>query len=332
MNRRALVAAAGAVLAAILVFVFVGIGRDATTTSEQQSEVLTDLAELADSAQAPGTVNDTANESLAAALDETATIDPPSPDAQDDFPAIVDSAVKDPDLRLEPAAASFEILEVIPHDTGAFTQGLEIFDDRLFESTGLVGQSSIRELDLDSGAVLRNTAVDNVFAEGLTILGDTAIQLTWQDGVAFRYDTETFEQTETYTYEGEGWGLCHDDEQLVMSDGSPTLQFRDPGTFELRSTVDVTFAGVPVDELNELECVDGTVWANIWRSSLIVEIDPGTGAVLTVLNAATLTPPEVAGSSSAVLNGIAFDPTDGTFLLTGKLWPSIYRVRLTIDE
>jgi len=266
-------------------------------------------------------------------LTALADIAPPSPAATDNFPAIVDSAVRAPDARTTPMGAVFEIVDTIPHDINAFTQGLEIHDGRLFESTGLIDRSSIRELDLDSGEVLRNVAVEDVFAEGLTIVDESALQLTWQAGVAYRYDLDTFQRTDTYTYDGEGWGLCHSGDELIMSNGTPTLSIRDPETFALRSTVDVTFSGTPIDDLNELECVDGTVWANIWKSSLIIEIDPITGNVLTVLNARTLTPPDLLGSTSAVLNGIAYDPSDGTFLLTGKLWPTIYKVRITpVDQ
>jgi glutamine cyclotransferase len=261
-------------------------------------------------------------------LAEMAAIAPPSPDAPDDFPAIVDSAVRDQSERLTPAGATFEIIETIPHDTNAFTQGLEIHDGRLFESTGLTGQSSIRELDLSTGDTLRILPVADVFAEGLTIIGDTTVQITWRNGEAYRYDTDTFTRTDTYTYDGEGWGICDDGDRLIMSDGSPTLQFRDPINFDLLGTVEVRYGNTPVDELNELECVGGNVWANIWKSSLIIEIDPETGNVVTVLNARPLTPPSVEGSSSDVLNGIAYDPADGTFLLTGKRWPTIYRVRI----
>lgn len=327
MNRRALAAAgAAALIAALGAVAFFAL---TTNRPADQAEVLTDLTEIADAAEG---ANDGAEDGAVedgAAGQGAATVAPPSPDAEDDFPAIVDSAVKDPDVRETPASATFEIIETIPHDTGAFTQGLEIMDGRLFESTGLIGRSSIRELDLETGEILRTQLVEDVFAEGLTVLGDTALQLTWQAGVAYRYNTETFAVTNTYTYDGEGWGLCHTNDQLVMSNGTPTLQFRDPDSFELLSSVEVTFSGAPVDELNELECVGDTVWANIWQSSLIIEIDPTTGEVITVLNGATLTPPEVANDSSAVLNGIAYDPTNDTFLLTGKLWPAIYRVRIS---
>lgn len=274
-----------------------------------QEVVLAELAEIA-----PG--------------DSRTLVSPPAADAADDFPAIVDSAVRDPETHNIPAGATFEIVEEIPHDTSAFTQGLELSDGRLFESTGLVGASSIREVDPETGEVLRILPVDEVFAEGLTIVDDSAIQLTWKDGEAYRYDLDTFARTETYSYDGEGWGLCDDGDRLVMSNGTPTLQFRNRSDFSLISTVEVLFNNSPVDELNELECVDGRVWANIWRSSLIIEIDPATGQVVRVLNARSLTPPSVEGSSSSVLNGIAHDPTDDTYLVTGKQWPTMYRVRI----
>ncbi len=278
-------------------------------------------------------------EALETAPATEATIAPPAADEPDDFPAIVDSAVRDVDEREFPLQVTFEIVETIPHDTEAFTQGLELSNGRLFESTGLIGASSIRELDPSTGEVLRITNVAEVFAEGLTVLEgpngepDTAIQLTWQDGVAYRYDAENFQLLDTYAYDTQGWGLCHDLEtdQLVMSDGTSTLQIRDVDDFALIRTVDVTFSGIPVAELNELECVGGRVWSNIWKSSLIIEIDPADGTVTSVLNARSLTPDGYAGRSDDVLNGIAYDPSDDTYLLTGKRWPVVYRVRLTTD-
>ncbi len=268
------------------------------------------------------------DESQQVVLTELAEVALPAPDAPDDFPAIIDSAVRDPATHSIPVGATFEIIETIPHDTGAFTQGLEFDGGRLFESTGLVGESTIREVDPTTGVVIASVDVADVFAEGLTIVDDTALQLTWQSGIAYRYDLDTLEQIDSYTYDGEGWGLCDDGTQLVMSNGTPTLQFRDRQTFDLISTVDVEFNNSPVEELNELECVDGKVWANIWMSSLIIEIDPTTGKVTTVLNARTLTPPSVEGSTRQVLNGIAHDERDGTYLITGKEWPVMYRLRI----
>lgn len=274
--------------------------------------------------------DDESQQTVLTELAAAADVAVPSPDAPNDFPAVIDSAVRDPATHAIPAGTSFEIIETIPHDSAAFTQGLELLGDRLFESTGLVGESTLREVDPDTGSVLRSISVDNVFAEGLTIVDDTAVQLTWLDGVAYRYDLDTFEHIDTYSYEGQGWGLCDNGLQLVMSNGTPTLQLRDRETFELVSTIDVEFNNTPVDELNELECVNGKVWANIWKSSLIIEIDPSSGKVTAVLNARTLTPDSVEGSASKVLNGIAYDERDDTYLITGKQWPVMYRLRLEV--
>lgn len=309
MNQRALRAPAIAVAAVVLgLLAWNVLGGNGST---DQETVLTEL------------------EALAPASTAATTTEVPSPDAPDDFPAVTADAVRDSADRTTPTTPlQFTVVETLSHDTEAFTQGLEIADGRLFESTGLVGRSSIRELELSTGDVVRQAEVADVFAEGLTLVDGTALQLTWRDGVAYRYDADTFDLVDSYTYDGEGWGLCHDGEQLAMSDGTATLDFRNPDTFEIVRSVDVTLSGAPVEMLNELECVNGSVWANIWQSSLIVQIDPATGDVVGVLNARTLTPPSVEGDANAVLNGIAYDPTNDTFLLTGKLWPSIFRVRI----
>lgn len=246
------------------------------------------------------------------------------------FPAIEDSGVRDIDARQTPVTATYEIVEVVDHDPDAFTQGLEFDGDRLFESTGLVGRSTLRETDPDTGELLRSLDVPGVFAEGLTVVGDEILQLTWTEEVAYRYDRDTFELVDTHSYEGQGWGLCHDGDRLIMSDGSSRLAFRDPATFSKFASVEVTFNGAPVNRLNELECVDGGVWANIWLTPLIVEIDPDDGRVRTVLDAGSLRPESTAGDGSAVLNGIAYDAATDTFLLTGKLWPVAYRVRIVV--
>ena len=324
MNSRGLQAAAILVVAAALLFVgFQVLGNDPVDSAQQ--EVVTELTNIA---PPTSTVEDAAVDAPSTDNDESLAteIEPPSADAEDDFPALVTDAVRDSEAPVE---LGFTIVDTIDHDTDAFTQGLEISNDRLFESTGLVGRSSIRELDLATGDVLRLTDIPDVFAEGLTIVDDTALQITWQDQIAYRYDLDTFELLDTYSYEGQGWGLCHDGAQLVMSDGTSTLDFRDPDTFELRSSVDVTLGNDPVTMINELECVNGSVFANIWLSSLIIEIEPSSGEVIGVLNANALTPESVDVDSGAVLNGIAYDATDGTFLLTGKLWPTIYRVQIS---
>jgi glutaminyl-peptide cyclotransferase len=218
-----------------------------------------------------------------------------------------------------------EVVETVPHDTSAFTQGL-LFDDRgrLFESTGLEGRSTLREVDPDTGAVLRSEQIDpTIFAEGLALVDDRLIQITYQDGRAFVYDAETFEREETFEYTGEGWGLCYDGERLVMSTGSDTLTFRDPETFEPIGDVQVTMGGAPVELLNELECVEGKVYANLWTTNSIVVIDPASGEVETLIDASSLMRP----AGADVLNGIAVDPEGGLWL-TGKLWDKMYQVEL----
>jgi glutamine cyclotransferase len=231
-----------------------------------------------------------------------------------------------------PVLLDWETVGALPHDTGAWTQGLVIDDQgRLFESTGIVGRTSVRELDRATGEVLRSAAPpDEVYGEGLAMAGDRLIQITWRDGVALVWDPETFELLGSHRYSGEGWGLCFDGTDLIMSDGSATLTFRDPVTFEPIGAVEVTAAGQPVEKLNELECVDGAVWANVWETPSIVRIDATTGIVTGVLDMTGLAMPDPSASDpGAVLNGIAYDPHRGTFLLTGKLWPTMYEVRVT---
>lgn len=321
----------------------------ASTTSSNSisSDAETDETATSDAEEVDGTTSTTEPETTASTDAETADQDgdesaattgdsdeatTPSPASDTSSTTSTTTSTTTTIAPAGPTVASFEIVETIPHDTGAFTQGLEIADGRLFESTGLVGESSIRELDLNSGEVLRNTAVPQVFGEGLTIVGDTAIQITWQDGIAFRYDLDTFDVVESYTYEGQGWGLCLASEgsgNLVMSDGSSTLEFRDPDSFESLGSVEVLLDGTPIVNLNELECVGNTVWANIWLSGLVVEIDPATGDVLTVLDIESLRPESTESDNGAVWNGLAWDPSDGTLLVTGKRWPTIYRLALS---
>lgn len=212
-----------------------------------------------------------------------------------------------------------------PHDTDAFTQGLELDGGVLLESTGLRGRSSLREVDVSTGEIIRSTTVEeSLFAEGLTVVGDRIIQLTWQSGVAIAYDRATLTEETRYAFGGEGWGLCHDGDRLIMSDGSATLTFRDPTTFIETGRVTVTRDGVPLVDINELECVGAAVYANVWKSSEIVRIDPASGEVTAIIDASALYSPT---GVHDVLNGIAHDPATGEFLITGKLWPEMFRVR-----
>jgi glutamine cyclotransferase len=226
-----------------------------------------------------------------------------------------------------PRLLRVEVRETLPHDPTAFTQGLVWHSGRLLESTGLSGRSSLREVEPKTGKVRRRVDLERrYFGEGLARVGDRLFQLTWQDGVAFVYDHFTFTETARFAYEGEGWGLCYDGSDLVMSDGSSTLVFRDPATFEVRRSVTVRLRGQPLARVNELECVGGSVYANVWMTDEIVVIDAKDGTVTAVIDASGLLSP-VERARADVLNGIAHDPKSGDFYITGKLWPKLFRVR-----
>lgn len=244
-------------------------------------------------------------------------------------PVPIASAWASPDASVP--FLSWEVVSRRPHDASAFTQGLQLdAAGRLFESTGEYGASSVREVDPVSGQVVRLQPLpDRWFGEGLALVDDELVQLTWKAGVALRRDVDTFELLTTHRYEGEGWGLCYDGSRLVMSDGSDELLFRDPESFEPAGSVSVTYLGERLRRLNELECVDGAVWANVWKTDLIVRIDPGNGRVTGVLDLAGIVHPHPReADSSAVLNGIAWDAEASTFLVTGKDWPELIEIRV----
>ena len=227
-----------------------------------------------------------------------------------------------------PERLRVRVVETHPHETDAFTQGLLWHEGHLYESTGLRGRSTLRKVDLASGRVLERRDVDpRIFAEGLARVGDRLYQLSWQRGEAHVWTLDGFEHVRSFSYEGEGWGLCWDGERLVMSDGSDRLSFRDPETFEVVRSVGVRDEDGPVRELNELECVDGQVWANVWQTDRIVRIDPSDGHVTATVDASGLLTEEQRWEAD-VLNGIAWIPERERFVLTGKLWPHAFEVEL----
>ncbi|MEJ2287281.1 MAG: glutaminyl-peptide cyclotransferase [Deinococcales bacterium] len=215
-----------------------------------------------------------------------------------------------------------------PHDPNAFTEGLLFADGHLYESTGLVGHSSVREVDLSSGTVVRRRDLPQpYFGEGLTLVGDRLIQLTWRSHTAFEWDRATFNPLGQFHYDTEGWGLCFDGTSLYMSDGSATLYRRDPKTFALQGTLTVRQSGRPVKNLNELECVGDSIYANVWLTDHIVRIDKASGRVTAVIDASPLRKRMPAlNDPNAVLNGIAYDPATRRFFVTGKLWPNLFQV------
>lgn len=226
------------------------------------------------------------------------------------------------------AALVPEIVATHPHDPLAFTQGLEFHQGALIESLGEYGRSSRRIVDPGTGSVSSEVSLPlEQFGQGLTVIDDRLIQLTWRSGRAIVSDPSTLEATDQFSFEGEGWGLCAQPDRLVMSNGSSTLTFRDPVSFEPIGTVEVTLNGDPVSNLNELECVDGQVWANVWLTNQILQIDPSTGAVTATVDASSLVPTDQALGREDVLNGIAFDPDSSNFWVTGKRWATMYEVR-----
>jgi glutamine cyclotransferase len=226
------------------------------------------------------------------------------------------------------AVAGFSVVAAYPHDPNAFTQGLAIEAGQLYEGTGQYGASTVRRVDLASGRPEKQRALGpTYFGEGIAILDGLLYQLTWQNGVVVVFDVETFEVQRTMQYVGEGWGLTHDGRELIMSDGSATIRFRDPRTFAVTREIEVRDRDVPVPMLNELEYIDGEIWANIWYDDRIVRISPADGAVLGYVDLANLYP-RSARSSEAVLNGIAYDAAGKRLFVTGKNWPQLYEIRV----
>jgi glutamine cyclotransferase len=224
---------------------------------------------------------------------------------------------------------AIQVLHRYPHDTKAFTEGFEWHDGALYEGTGLVGESGVRRTDLTSGALLAyKELAPPHFGEGVTIFKGTLYELTWKDGVGFKYDARSFAPRGGFTYSGEGWGLTHDDRALIMSDGSSVLKFLDPATFKVERTLAVTADGMSVPRLNELERIHGELWANLWQTSTIARIDPATGKVISWVDISPLTSQIPAGDTIDVANGIAYDSAADRIFVTGKLWSAVYEIRL----
>jgi glutaminyl-peptide cyclotransferase len=223
-----------------------------------------------------------------------------------------------------------QVLSVKAHDPASFTEGLVWHNGVLYESSGLYGQSDLRQVDLASGKVVRRISVPSeVFGEGLALNGNRLVQLTWREQIAYIYDLDSLNRVGSYPYEGEGWGLCFDGKQFYMTDGSATIAARDPKTFAVTNQVQVLKDGQPVMQLNELECVGESLYANVWMTNNILRVDKATGRLTAVIDASgLLTQAETdAAGSDGVLNGIAYDPTRNSFLITGKLWPKMFEVK-----
>ncbi len=224
--------------------------------------------------------------------------------------------------------ASYRVIRAYPHDPDAFTQGLVYDNGVLYEGTGLQGRSSLRRVELETGTVLQKISLDSrYFGEGIALFGERIYQLTWKSHTCFVYDKTTFTLLSTFSYAGEGWGLTSDGQHLIMSDGTSTLAFRDPDTFAILRQIAVTDNGTPITRLNELEYIEGEIWANVWQTDRIARIDPRTGDVIGWIDlTGLLSRADQAGRTVDVLNGIAYDATEGRIFVTGKLWPVLYQV------
>ena len=232
-----------------------------------------------------------------------------------------------------PAEYGYRVVESFPHDPEAFTQGLLFRDGRLFESTGGYGASTLREVDLETGRVLRERRLgEGLFGEGLALVGDRLVQLTWREGVGFVYDARTLRTVGSFAYEGEGWGLASDGERVVMSDGTATLRFLDPVTLEETRRILVTGLAGPVAHLNELEFVGDLLYANVWRTDRIAMIDPDSGRVQAWLHLDGILPLVFRRETTAELNGIAHDPVTGRLFVTGKRWPRLFEIELVAAD
>jgi glutaminyl-peptide cyclotransferase len=224
--------------------------------------------------------------------------------------------------------AETRVVQTFTHDPRAYTQGLTIVDGQMYEGTGWLGESNLRLVDMASGGVLQQVNLPNdVFGEGIAVVGNRIVQLSWRNHTGYIYDRDSFTQIGTFSYPTEGWGLTYDGTRLILSDGSDTLRFLDPESFAEIGQLRVSAAGRPVRQLNELEYVNGAVLANVWQTDRIAIIDPSSGNVCSWIDLAGLnTAPRT--SSDDVLNGIAYDADAGRLFVTGKRWPTLFEIEV----
>ncbi|MBN1936115.1 MAG: glutaminyl-peptide cyclotransferase [Anaerolineae bacterium] len=228
---------------------------------------------------------------------------------------------------------TYRVINTYPHDPDAFTQGLVYLDGLLYEGTGQHGASSLRQVELKTGQVLQQHNLPGEhFGEGIAVLNGKIYQLTWQSHVGFVYDLASFELLGQFAYPTEGWGLTHDGQRLIMSDGTPTLYFLDPVSLERIGQIAVYDGENPVARLNELEYVNGEIWANVWQTDRIARIDPNSGQVLGWIDLTGLLAPEDRLQPVDVLNGIAYDAAGNRILVTGKWWPKLFEIEILPQE
>lgn len=233
-----------------------------------------------------------------------------------------------PTGETSPISYTYEVIIVYPHDSNAFTQGLVIDEGVMYEGTGLTGESSLRRVDLETGDVLQIYELpSNLFGEGITVFDDKIIQLTWQSQIGFVYDKSSFDLLQNFSYSTQGWGITTDGTRLIMSDGSANLYFLNPETFEKTGQVEVHDGNVSVTKLNELEYINGEVYANVWLTNKIAIINPNTGQVTGLIDLTGIYTPGT-GDSNNVLNGIAYDSANNRLFVTGKKWSQLFEIKL----
>ena len=240
-------------------------------------------------------------------------------------PAAPSTALAEP----RPVVLAAHVVARHPHDPHAFTEGLIWFDGALYESGGKEGQSEVRRVALEDGRVLARARIPaSQFGEGLARWRDQLVSLTWHEGIAHRWNARTLKRVGESRYPGEGWGLANDGDTLIESDGSATLKRFDPATLKVVGQLPVTIEGKPLDQLNELEVVDGAILANVWRTPWLVRIDRASGHVTAIVDLRPIVAEIAAADPDAVANGIAWDPAKRRLFITGKLWPTLFEVRL----
>jgi glutamine cyclotransferase len=231
--------------------------------------------------------------------------------------------------QTHPPEYTFKVVQAFPHDTTAFTQGLAFRDGFLYESTGLKGRSSLRKVRLETGEVVQRVDLaPDFFGEGITLLKNEVVQLTWLSHRGFVYNVSDFRLLRRFSYSGEGWGLATNGREIFMSDGTPAIRVLDADTLEQKRRFTVQDGDTPIDQLNELEFVDGEIFANVWKTDRIARISPQSGRVVGWIDLKGLLSPIYDLESGAVLNGIAYDSSRKRLFVTGKLWPSIFEIRL----
>jgi len=224
---------------------------------------------------------------------------------------------------------TYKVVNTYPHDRSAFTEGLVFEDGVLYEGTGLRGYSNLRRVKLETGEILQiYELLPQFFGEGVTIYGDKIIQLTWQSNIGFVYDKYSFKLLQEFNYPDEGWGITHDGKHLIVSDGTSTLHFLNPETFEEISQIEVSANNIPVTRINELEYIQGEIYGNIWLTELIARIDPLSGQVIGWIDLKGILSPEDDSEAVDVLNGIAYDPKNSRLFVTGKFWPKLFEIEL----